>query len=68
MLETQPSKEQELANAAYVWRRKLQADVIDVLRDGNLKLDTAEWWFERLLNAYRHEIETDHAAKAARGL
>lgn len=60
----QPSEAQELANAAYVWRKQVQAEMISVLRDPSVSLDTAEWWFERFSTAYRREIEADQKAKA----
>lgn len=60
----QPSEAQELANAAYVWRKHVQVQMIDVLRDASVSLDTAEWWFERFSIAYRREIEAEQKAKA----
>lgn len=64
MTEAQPSEAQELANAAYVWRKHVQANMIDALRDASVSLDTAEWWFERFATAYRRQIEAEQKAKA----
>lgn len=59
----QPSEAQELANAAYVWRIKVQTDLVTALRDTSIKPEAAEFWFERFRRAYRNEIETEAAAK-----
>lgn len=64
MSEPQPTEAQELANASYVWRKHVQADMIEALRDPCIPLDKAEWWFERFSNAYRREIEAETATKA----
>lgn len=66
MSNPQPTDLEERANAAYVWRKKVQGDLIDALREGNITLETAEWWFKRFTLAYRREIETGAAAKAER--
>jgi hypothetical protein len=63
MPEAQPTPEQEAANAAYVWRLHIQEEMLGVLRERTVKIETAEWWFERYLNAYRAEIEFDRLAK-----
>lgn len=62
--EPQPSEAQEQANAAYVWRKQVQAELVATMRDPSVKLETAQWWFERFTNAYRREIEAEAAAKA----
>lgn len=64
----QPTEEQELANAAYNWRKKVQADMVSVFHNQRIRsLEEAEWWFERYRRAYRREMETEAAAKAAKG-
>ena len=59
----QPSDAQEAANAAYVWRKKVQADLVDSLRKVDITLEAAEFWFERFRRAYQREIDTAAAAK-----
>lgn len=59
----QPSDQQEIANAAYVWRKKVQSDLIEAMRHADIGLERAEFWFERFRRAYRREIETAAAAK-----
>ncbi|WP_337267042.1 hypothetical protein [Oryzifoliimicrobium ureilyticus] len=39
--------------------------MIDALRSVDIKLQDAEWWFQRFTNAYRREIETEATAKAS---
>lgn len=52
MSDPQPTEAQEQANAAYVWRKKVQGDFIDAMRQVNITLDDAEWWFNRFTRAY----------------
>jgi hypothetical protein len=61
----QPTEEQEIANAAYTWRKKVQSDLIEAFREVSIKRETAEFWFERFRRAYDREIETEAAAKEA---
>lgn len=66
-MEAQPSEEQELANAAYNWRKKVQADMVSVFHNQRIRtLPEAEWWFERYRRAYLREMETEAAAKDAK--
>jgi len=58
MSEDQPSEAQEIANAAYVWRKEVQEKLLAAMRDPNIKLENAEWQFERFRRAYLREIET----------
>lgn len=64
--EPQPSEAQELANAAYVWRKQVQSELLAVMKEASVKLETAEWWFERFSTAYRRELEYQKAAEAER--
>lgn len=66
MSEPQPSEAQETANAAYVWRKQVQAELVSAMSDPCVKLETAQWWFERFTSAYRREIEAECLAKAER--
>lgn len=66
MTQPQPTKEQEAANAAYVWRKQVQVELVAAMRDPCVKLETAQWWFERFTNAYRREIEAGSVAKAVK--
>lgn len=59
----QPSEAQEAANAAFVWRKKVQADLVDSLRNVDIKLEAAEFWFERFRRAYQREIDAAATAK-----
>jgi len=59
----QPSEAQELANAAYVWRRHVQADLVEAMRDTSIKLEKAQFWFTRFINAYNREIEANKVAR-----
>lgn len=61
----QPSEEQEAANAAYVWRKNVQSELVAALRQIDITLESAEFWFERFRRAYQREIDTAAAAKAA---
>lgn len=61
----QPSEEQEAANAAYVWRKNVQTDLVEALRRLDITLESAEFWFERFRRAYQREIDTAAAAKVA---
>ncbi|MDX0973549.1 hypothetical protein GOL21_28165 [Sinorhizobium medicae] len=61
----QPSEAQELANAAYVWRKHVQSELLTVMKDASVELDTAEWWFERFSTAYRRELEYQKLANVA---
>lgn len=61
----QPSEAQEAANAAYVWRKKVQADLVDSLRKVDITLEAAEFWFERFRRAYQREIDSAAVAKGA---
>jgi len=63
MGEREPSEAQELANMAYIWRRHVQEDLVAALRDPSIKLDAAQFWFERFTNAYNREISTQEAAR-----
>ena len=62
----QPTEAQEAANAAYVWRKKVQEDLLTAMRDPSIKLEQAEWWFARFSNAYRRELHLTSSAKADR--
>ena len=65
-IEAQPSEEQEIANAAYVWRKRVQGDFIEAMREINITLETAEWWFERYRRACIREMDAEEAAKRAK--
>jgi len=62
VIEPQPTEAQEAANAAYVWRKHVQAELVAVMKEPTVKLETAQWWFERFTNAYKREIETQEEA------
>lgn len=62
----QPSEEQEAANAAYVWRKNVQTELLGVMRDPTVKIETAEWWFERYRRACIREMAAEEAAKRAK--
>lgn len=64
MIHEQPSDAQEEANAAYVWRKKVQSDLVESLRKVDITLESAEFWFERFRRAYKREKETEAIAKA----
>lgn len=64
MIVPQPTEAQEAANAAYVWRKHVQEEMLTALRDPRIKLETAEWWFERFVNAYRRERQAEAEAKS----
>lgn len=66
MSNEQPTQKQELANALYVWRKQVQQDMLEKMRDVSIKLDEAEWWFERFLTAYRNEKDAEEAAREER--
>lgn len=53
----QPTETQELANAAYVWRKDVQEQLLSKMRESSISLETATWWFERWTNAKLREIE-----------
>lgn len=59
----QPTEAQEIANAAYVWRKKVQEDLLQAMRDPSIKLESAEFWFERFRRAYVREEQTAQGAK-----
>jgi hypothetical protein len=66
MTNKQPSETAELANASYVWRKKVQEDLLDVLRDPSITVEKATWWFERWTNAKLREIEYEKLAAEER--
>lgn len=59
----QPTEAQEVANAAYVWRKKVQGDLIEAMRNVDISLESAEYWFERFRRAALRERDTKAAAK-----
>lgn len=60
----QPSEEQELANAAYVWRKKVQEDLLREMRAPDISLELAEYWFQRWERA---KLREDDYARVAKG-
>ena len=62
-LEEQPTEAQELANAAYVWRKQVQSDLLEALRDPGISPEKADFWFERFRRAQARELVTSREAK-----
>lgn len=58
----QPTEAQELADARYVHRVKVQADLVEVLSSRTVPLDRANWWILRFQNAYAAELEAERVA------
>lgn len=50
--------EQEAANAAYVWRRKLQTEMAASIDDSDMTMEKIDWWVSRLRFAFDREKET----------
>lgn len=63
----QPSEAEESANAAHVWRKKVQVDLVDRMRQADVTLESAEFWFERFRRAFQREIETKKIVDAEKG-
>lgn len=61
----QPTEEREIANACYIWRKKIQSDMVDAMRSSDVTLDDAQWWFDRYRSARIREAQTELAAREA---
>lgn len=62
-MEPQPAEEVEQANAAYVWRKEVQRQLLSAMQDPSVKLETAQWWFDRFSRAYEKEREANQRVK-----
>ena len=60
-----PSEEQENANAAYLLRVSVQADLVNFANDRAAKPESVKWHFERYWKAVEREREAEAIVKAS---